>query len=177
MARAQGLSQPTIHRIGKRHHLQPHRVETFKLSRDQRFIEKLHNVVGLYWNPPDQALVLCVDEKSQIQALDRTQPILPLRPGLPERQTHDYQRHGTTTLFAALNVLEGTVIGECQPRHRHQEFLRFLDRIDQSVNAKLEIHLVLDNYGTHKHPEVKKWLAARPRYHVHFTPTGSSWLN
>ena len=128
-------------------------------------------------NQPDKALVLSVDEKSQIQALDRTQPILPLRPGLPARQTHDYQRHGTTTLFAALNVLEGTVIGECQSRHRHQEFLRFLDRIEESVETGLEVHLVLDNYGTHKHPEVKKWLAARPRYHVHFTPTSSSWLN
>src|SRR5580704_3755720 len=128
-------------------------------------------------NPPVKAIVPSVDEKSQIQALDRTQPILPLRPGLPERQTHDYERHGTTTLFAALNVLEGTVIGECQPRHRHQEFLNFLGRIDQSVDAELAIHLVLDNYGTHKDPEVKKWLAARPRYHVHFTPTSSSWLN
>jgi transposase len=128
-------------------------------------------------NPPDKAIVLSVDEKSQIQALDRMQPILPLRPGLSERQTHDYKRHGTTTLFAALNVLEGTVIGECQPRHRHQEFLRFLDRIDQSIHTNLDIHLVLDNYGTHKHPEVKTWLAARPRYHVHFTPTSSSWFN
>jgi transposase len=128
-------------------------------------------------NPPDKAIVLSVDEKSQIQALDRTQPILPLRPGLPERQTHDYERHGTTTLFAALNVLEGTVIGVCQLRHRHQEFLRFLTRIDQSVDPGLDVHLVLDNYGTHEHPEVKKWLAKRPRYHVHFTPTSSSWLN
>ena len=128
-------------------------------------------------NPPNKALVLSVDEKSRIQALDRTQPIRPLRPGLPERQTHDYQRHGTTTLFAALDVLQGTVIAECQPRHRHQEFLRFLDRIDRSVDAKLDIHMVLDNYGTHKHPEVKKWLAARPPYHLHFTPTSSSWLN
>ena len=152
-------------------------MESFKFSHDPHFAPKVRDLVGLYMNPPDQAIVLSVDEKSQIQALDRTQPILPLRPGLPERQTHDYQRHGTTTLFAALNVLEGTVIGECQPRHRHQEFLRFLDRIDQSVNSKLEIHLVLDNYGTHKHPEVKKCLSARPRYYVHFTPTGSSWLN
>ena len=137
----------------------------------------MRDIVGLYTNPPDKTIVLCVDEKSQIQALDRTQPILPLRPGLPERQTHDYKRHGTTTLFAALNVLEGTVIGECQPRHRHQEFLRFLNRIDKSVEPDLDIHLVLDNYGTHKHPEVKKWLAERPRYYVHFTPTSSSWLN
>ena len=134
-------------------------------------------MVGLYLKPPDKAIVLSVDEKSQIQALDRTQPILPLRPGLPERQTHDYERHGTTTLFAALNVLEGTIIGECRPRHRHQEFLAFLHRIDQAVDPDLDIHLVLDNYGTHKHPEVKKWLAARPRYTVHFTPTSSSWLN
>jgi transposase len=137
----------------------------------------VRDIVGLYLSPPDKAIVLSVDEKSQIQALDRTQPILPLRPGLPERQTHDYERHGTTTLFAALNVLEGTVIGECRPRHRHQEFLNFLDRIDQSVEADLAIHLILDNYGTHKHLEVKKWLAERPRYRAHFTPTGSSWLN
>ena len=177
MAAAQKVSSATVQRIWRRHKLQPHRVESFKFSNDPHFAPKVRDIVGLYMNPPDEAIVLSVDEKSQIQALDRTQPILPLRPGLPERQTHDYQRHGTTTLFAALNVLEGTVIGECQPRHRHQEFLRFLDRIDQSVNAKLEIHLVLDNYGTHKHPEVKKWLAARPRYHVHFTLTGSSWLN
>src|SRR5580692_7764261 len=134
------------------------------------FAGKLRIIVGLYLNPPDKAVVLSVDEKSQIQALDRTQPILPLRPGLPERQTHDYERHGTTTLFAALNVLEGTVIGECKPRHRHQEFLKFLDRIDQSVDAELAIHLILDNYGTHKHPAVKNWLAERPRYQVHFTP-------
>jgi transposase len=157
--------------------LQPHRLESFKFSNDPEFAPKVRDIVGLYMNPPDRAIVLSVDEKSQIQALDRTQPILPLRPGLPARQTHDYQRHGTTTLFAALNVLEGTVIAECQPRHRHQEFLRFLNRIDKSVSASLEVHLVLDNYGTHKHPDVKKWLAARPRYHVHFTPTSSSWLN
>src|SRR6267154_2882720 len=177
MARVQGVSPAAVQRIWKSYHLQPHRVEHFKFSTDPEFVKKVRDIVGLYLNPPDKALVFSVDEKSQIQALDRTQPILPLRPGWPERQTHDYERHGTTTLFAALNVLDGTVIGECQPRHRHQEFLRFLDRIDQSVNAKLEIHLVLDNYGTHKHPEVKKWLAERPRYHVHFTPTGSSWLN
>ena len=177
MAAAQKVSSATVQRIWKKHKLQPHRVESFKFSSDPQFARKVRDIVGLYMNPPDKAIVLSVDEKSQIQALDRTQPILPLRPGLPERQTHDYQRHGTTTLFAALNVLEGTVIGECQSRHRHQEFLRFLDRIDQSVDADLDIHLVLDNYGTHKHPEVKKWLAARPRYHVHFTPTSSSWLN
>ncbi len=177
MAVSQKVSSATVQRIWKKHKLQPHRVESFKFSNDPEFVPKVRDIVGLYMNPPDKAIVLSVDEKSQIQALDRTQPILPLRPGLPERQTHDYQRHGTTTLFAALNVVEGTVIGECQPRHRHQEFLRFLDRIDQSIDSGLEIHLVLDNYGTHKHPEVKKWLAERPRYHVHFTPTSSSWLN
>jgi transposase len=177
MAAAQNVSSATVQRIWKKHTLQPHRVESFKFSNDPQFARKVRDIVGLYMNPPEKALVLSVDEKSQIQALDRTQPILPLRPGLPTRQTHDYQRHGTTTLFAALNVLEGTVIGECQSRHRHQEFLRFLDRIDESVETGLEIHLILDNYGTHKHPEVKKWLAARPRYHVHFTPTSSSWLN
>ena len=177
MATAQGVSPATVQRIWKKHKLQPHRVETFKFSTDPEFVGKVRDIVGLYLNPPDKAIVLSVDEKSQIQALDRTQPVLPLRPGLPERQTHDYRRHGTTTLFAALNVLEGTVIGQCQPRHRHQEFLRFLDRIDQAVEARLDVHLVLDNYGTHKHPEVKKWFAARPRYHLHFTPTSSSWLN
>jgi transposase len=177
MAAAQGVSPATVQRIWEKHKLQPHRVESFKFSTDPQFAPKVRDIVGLYVNPPDRAIVLSVDEKSQIQALDRTQPILPLRPGLPERQTHDYERHGTTTLFAALNVMEGTVIAECQPRHRHQEFLRFLDRIDESVSPRQEIHLVLDNYGTHKHPEVKKWLAARPRYHVHFTPTSSSWLN
>ena len=177
MAIAQKVSAATVQRIWNKHKLQPHRIESFKFSSDPEFAPKVRDIVGLYMNPPDKAIVLSVDEKSQIQALDRTQPILPLRPGIPERQTHDYQRHGTTTLFAALNVLEGTVIGECQPRHRHQEFLNFLDRIDRSVDAGLAIHLVLDNYGTHKHPEVKKWLAERSRYHVHFTPTSSSWLN
>ena len=177
MAATQKVSPATVQRIWKKHKLQPHRVESFKFSTDPQFASKVRDIVGLYMNPPDKAIVLSVDEKSQIQALDRTQPILPLRPGLPKRLTHDYERHGTTTLFAALNVLAGTIIGECQPRHRHQEFLRFLDRIDQSVESDLEIHLVLDNYGTHKHPEVKKWLTARPRYHVHFTPTSSSWIN
>jgi transposase len=177
MAAHQKVSAATVQRIWKKHKLQPHRVESFKFSNDPEFAPKVRDIVGLYRNPPDKAIVLSVDEKNQIQALDRTQPILPLRPGLPERQTHDYERHGTTTLFAAPNVLEGTVIGECQPRHRHQEFLRFLDRIDESVQPAVDIHLVLDNYGTHKHPEVKKWLTARPRYHVHFTPTSSSWLN
>jgi len=177
MATSQKVSPATVQRIWRKHKLQPHRVESFKFSSDPEFAPKVRDIVGLYMNPPDKAIVLSVDEKSQIQALDRTQPILPMRPGLPERQTHDYQRHGTTTLFAALNVLEGTVIAECRPRHRHQEFLRFLDRIDMSSDSDLEIHLVLDNYGTHKHPEVKAWLSQRPRYHVHFTPTGSSWLN
>jgi len=177
MAAAQKVSSATVQRIWKKHKLQPHRVESFKVSNDPQFARKVRDIVGLYLNPPDKAIVLSVDEKSQIQALDRTQPILPLRPGLPERRTHDYQRHGTTTLFAALNVLEGTVIGTCLPKHRHQEFVQFLDRIEQSVHSDLDVHLVLDNYGTHKHPAVKKWLAVRPRYHVHFTPTSSSWLN
>ena len=177
MAAHQKVSSATVQRIWKKHKLQPHRVESFKFSNDPDFAPKVRDIVGLYMNPPDKAIVLSVDEKSQIQALDRTQPILPLRPGLPERQTHDYERHGTTTLFAALNVLEGTVIGECQARHRHQEFLRFLDRIDDSIEPAVDVHLVLDNYSTHKHPEVKKWLATRPRYHLHFTPTSSSWLN
>ena len=177
MAASQKVSPATVQRIWKKHKLQPHRVESFKFSNDPEFAGKVRDIVGLYLNPPDKAVVLSVDEKSQIQALDRTQPILPLRPGLPERQTHDYERHGTTTLFAALNVLEGTGIGQCQAKHRHQEFLRFLDQIDASVDSKLDVHLVLDNYGTHKHPEVKKWLAQRPRYRIHFTPTSSSWLN
>jgi transposase len=162
MAASQKVSPATVLRIWKKHRLQPHRVESFKFSNDPDFAPKVRDIVGLYMNPPDKAIVLSVDEKSQIHALDRTQPLLPLRPGLPERQTRDYKRHGTTTLFAAMNVLEGTVIGECQPRHRHQEFLRFLERIDQSIDAELDVHLVLDNYGTHKHPEVRKWLAASP---------------
>src|SRR5579875_1121350 len=145
-----------------------------KFSNDPEFAAKVRDISGLYMNPPDKAIVLSVDEKSQIQALDRTQPILPLRPGLPERQTHDYQRHGTTTLFAALNVLDGTVIGECHSRHRHQEFRSFLERMDESVDCSMDSHLVLDNYGTHKHPAVKKWLSEHPRYHLHFTPTSSS---
>ena len=177
MARSQKVSPAVVHRVWKKHKLQPHRVETFKFSSDPQFALKVRDIVGLYLNPPEKALVLSVDEKSQIQALDRTQPILPLRPGLPERRTHDYKRHGTTTLFAALDVLEGTIIGQCQPRHRHQEFLRFLEHIDQTADQTLDIHLILDNYGTHKHPRVRQWLAAHPRYHVHFTPTGSSWLN
>ena len=152
MARAQGVSPATVQRIWRKHRLQPHRVQSFKLSRDPQFFEKLEDIVGLYLNPPQKALVLSLDEKSQIQALDRTQPILPLRPGLPERQTHDYQRHGTTTLFAALNVLDGKVIGSCQPRHRHSEFLRFLNQLEHKIPRRQDVHLILDNYGTHTHP-------------------------
>lgn len=177
MAQAQGLSEATIHRIWKQHNLKPHLIETFKLSRDKRFIEKLHDVVGLYLNPPDKALVLCVDEKSQIQALDRTQPMLPLRPGIPARQTHDYKRNGTTTLFAALSMLDGKVIGDCMPRHRHQEFIRFLQLINVQTPVDLDLHLIVDNYGTHKHPRVRSWLKRHPRFHLHFIPTSSSWLN
>jgi transposase len=177
MAAAQGVSPATVQRIWQKHKLQPHRSESFKFSTDPDFAGKVRDIVGLYLNPPDKAIVLSVDEKSQIQALDRTQPMLPLREGLPERQTHDYRRHGTTTLFAALNVLEGTVIAQCQPRHRHQEFLHFLNRIERSVPKRRAIHLVLDNYGTHKHPLVRQWFASHPRYQLHFTPTSSSWLN
>jgi len=177
MARAQGVSPATVQRIWRSHGLQPHRSEHFKLSRDPDFVKKLRDVVGLYLNPPDKALVLCVDEKSQIQALDRTAPILPLRPGIPARQTHDYIRHGTTTLFAALNVLDGTVIGKCMPRHRHTEFIAFLERLDQSTPRRRELHLIVDNYRTHKHARVREWLDAHPRFHLHFTPTSSSWLN
>lgn len=177
MARAQHVSPATVQRIWQAHGLQPHRTETFQLSRDPHFVRKLREVVGLYLNPPAKALVLCVDEKGQIQALDRTQPVLPLRPGIPARQTHDYVRHGTTTLFAALNVLEGTVIGTCLPRQRHSEFLTFLERIERATPRRRDIHMILDNYGTHTHPKVQAWFAAHPRYHVHFTPTGASWLN
>lgn len=177
MAKAQGVSEATVRRIWRQHHLQPHRVETFRLSRDPKFVEKLVDVVGLYLNPPDKALVLCVDEKSQIQALDRTQPGLPMKPGRCGTMTHDYKRHGTTTLFAALSLLDGKVIGDCMPRHRHQEFIRFLRRIDSETPVALELHLIVDNYSTHKHPRVKSWLARHPRLHLHFTPTSSSWLN
>jgi transposase len=177
MAKSQGVSAAMVHRIWRAHRLQPHRSEHFKLSRDPHFARKVRDVVGLYLNPPDKALVLCVDEKSQIQALDRTQPVLPLRPGIPARQTHDYRRHGTTTLFAALNILDGSVIGSCLPRHRHGEFIKFLDRIDASTPRRREIHLILDNYGTHTHPKVEQWFADHPRYHRHFTPTSASWLN
>jgi transposase len=177
MAKAQGVSNATVCRIWDAHGLQPHRVETFKLSRDKRFVEKLTDVFGVYLNPPDKAVVLCVDEKSQIQTLDRTQPGLPLKRGRCGTMTHDYKRHGTTCLFAALNVLEGKVIGSCYPRHRNVEFLKFLRKIDREVPKGLDIHMILDNYGTHNHPNVKKWLAKHPRFHLHFTPTSSSWLN
>jgi len=177
MAQAQGLSRMTVHRIWQQHGLQPHRVETFKLSRDPHFVAKLRDVVGLYLDPPDKALVLSVDEKSQIQALDRTAPLLPLRPGIPARQTHDYKRHGTTTLFAALSLLDGRVIGECLPRHRSKEFLRFLAKVDRETPPELALHLIVDNSSTHKSPPVKRWLKRHPRVHLHFTPTGSSWLN
>lgn len=177
MAQAQGVSEATIRRIWRQHHLKPHLIETFKISRDKHFIEKLHDVVGLYLNPPEKALVLCVDEKSQIQALDRTQPLLPLRPGIPARQTHDYKRNGTTTLFAALSMLDGKVIGDCMPRHRHQEFIRFLQLINVKTPLDLNLHLIVDNYGTHKHPRVKSWIKRHPRFYLHFTPTSSSWLN
>ena len=157
--------------------MQPHRQKTFKLSTDPFFIEKVRDIVGLYLNPPDKAMVLCVDEKTQIQALDRTQPLLPMGLGYVEGVTHDYIRHGTTTLFAALDVATGAVIAECKPRHRHQEFLSFLRRIDKEVPKDLELHLIVDNYCTHKHPKVRAWLAQRPRFHVHYTPTYASWLN
>ena len=177
MAKAQGLSKATVQRIWSAHGLQPHRTKRFKLSKDRRFAEKLTDVVGLYLNPPDQALVLCVDEKSQIQALQRTQPGLPMKKGRCGTMTHDYKRHGTTTLFAALNVLDGSVIGECMPRHRHQEFLRFLRRLDREFPKDLDLHLIVDNYGTHMQPKVKQWLARHPRFELHFIPTSSSWLN
>lgn len=177
MAKLHGVSKNTVQRIWKQHNLQPHRIKRFKLSRDTRFVEKLHDIVGLYMNPPDQAIVFCVDEKSQIQALERTQPIFPLRPGIPARQTHDYTRHGTTTLFAALNMLDGSVIGDCMPRHRHQEFIRFLQLIDVKAPADLTLHLIVDNYGTHKHSRVQSWLKRHPRFQLHFIPTSSSWLN
>ena len=177
MAQATGLSKNSIQRIWNAHGLKPHLVETFKLSNDPHFIEKLRDVVGLYLNPPENALVFCVDEKSQIQALDRTQPGLPMKKGRAGTMTHDYKRHGTTTLFAALDVLKGEVIGQCLPRHRHQEFLKFLKTIDKNTPKHLEIHCIVDNYATHKKQEVKDWLAKHPRFHFHFIPTSSSWLN
>jgi transposase len=176
LAQRVGVGKSTVHHIWRAYDLKPHRVETFKFSRDPQLKEKVVDIVGLYLNPPEQALVLGVDEKSQIQALQRTQPLLPLRPGQVERHTHDYKRNGTTTLFAALNVATGKVIGECHPRHRHQEFLSFLKQLDKEVLSK-ELHLVLDNYGTHKHEKVQKWLKRHRRFHLHFTPTGASWMN
>lgn len=172
-----GVSKMAVQRIWKAHGLQPHRVETFKLSRDRHFVEKLRDVVGLYLRPPEHALVLSVDEKSQIQALDRSQPGLPMKKGRAGTFTHDYKRHGTTTLFAALNVLDGKVIGQCLARHRHQEFLRFLRQIDRQTPPELDLHLIVDNYSTHKHANVRQWLAKHPRFHFHFTPTSCSWLN
>jgi transposase len=177
MAKAKGVSPATVQRIWSARGLKPHRVKTFKLSNDPRFEEKLVDVVGLYLNPPENAIVLCMDEKSQIQALDRTQPSLPMKKGRAGTMTHDYKRNGTTTLFAALDVLTGGVIGQCLPRHRHSEFLTFLRTIDREVPAGLEIHLILDNYSTHKHENVNTWLAKHPRFHLHFTPTSSSWMN
>jgi transposase len=177
LAREQGVSKNTIHRIWQEHRLKPHLTKTFKLSRDPKFVEKLTDVVGVYLTPPQNAVVLCVDEKSQIQALDRTQPGLPLKPGRCGTFTHDYKRNGTTTLFAALQMVEGRVIGECYPRHRHQEFLRFLRRLDSEFPETTELHLILDNYGTHGHERVRRWLAKHPRFVLHFIPTSSSWLN
>lgn len=177
MAKACGLSFATVGRIWRAFALKPHRSETFKLSKDPLFVEKVRDIVGLYLHPPERAVVLCVDEKSQIQALDRTQPVLPLRPGVPRQQTHDYQRNGTTSLFAALNTATGEVIGKCYRRHRSIEFKKFLAIIDKRVPPELDIHLVLDNYGTHKTAMIHNWLARRPRYHLHFTPTSSSWIN
>lgn len=179
MAKAVGLSQTAITRIWRAFGLQPHRHETFKLSTDPFFVEKVRDVVGLYLNPPDRAIVLSVDEKSQIQALNRTQPLLPLVPGQAERGTHDYERHGTTSLFAALNVATGAVLGKCYRRHRQDEFVRFLDEVDASLTKEpgVTVHLILDNYATHKTPRVKRWLARHPEYVVHFTPTSGSWLN
>jgi transposase len=179
LAQHLGVTRTLVHGVWRRYDIQPHRVEKFKISNDPHFDEKVRDIVGLYWNPPDRALVLCVDEKSQIQALDRTAPILPLRPGLPERQTHDYKRHGTTTLFAAFNILNGKVIGSCLPRHRAKEFIKFLNRVEKEVPPDQEIHLIMDNYCTHQSAAVQRWLKPkkRQRFHFHFTPTSGSWLN
>jgi len=177
MATAVDISHSSVQRIWRAHGLKPHLVKTFKISRDRNFAAKVEDVVGLYLNPPDKALVLCVDEKSQIQALDRTQPGLPMKKGRAGTMTHDYKRNGTTTLFAALNMLDGKVIGACMPRHRHREFLRFLKQIDQRTPADLDLHLIVDNYATHKTAAVKRWLKAHSRFHLHFTPTSASWLN
>ena len=176
-AQDSGISKSTVHRVFQAFAVQPHRTRSFKLSTDPFFIEKVRDIVGLYLNPPDHALVLCVDEKSQIQALNRTQPVLPMGLGYVEGITHDYVRHGTTTLFAAFDIATGAVFTECKPRHRHQEFLAFLRSLDACVPAQLDVHLVVDNYATHKHPKVRTWLAQRPRFHMHYTPTYSSWLN
>jgi transposase len=177
LAEASGLSHSSVHRIWRAFGLAPHRTETFKLSKDPLFIDKVRDIVGLYMNPPDKALVLCVDEKPQIQALDRSQPIFPMRPGQVERRTHDYTRNGTTSLFAALDTKTGKVIGQLNRRHRSIEFRKFLDRIDQAVPQEFDVHLILDNYATHKTPTIRRWLIKRPRFHLHFTPTGSSWIN
>jgi len=177
MAERSGLSRSTIGRIWRAFDLKPHRAETFKLSRDPLFVEKVFDVVGLYLDPPESAVVLCVDEKSQVQALARSQPVLPMMPGMPERRTHDYARHGVTSLFAALNIADGTVISAVHRRHRAVEFRKFLTKIDAEVPAGLDVHVICDNYGTHKTPATRAWLAKHPRFHVHFTPTGSSWLN
>ncbi|MBC7783215.1 MAG: IS630 family transposase [Burkholderiales bacterium] len=177
MARAEGVSASTVGRVWREHGIKPHRTRSFKLSNDKRFVEKLDDIVGLYLNPPEQALVLSCDEKSHIQALDRTQPGLPLRKGKTATMTHDYVRHGTTTLFAALSTLDGKVIGTCMPRHRHQEWIKFLTLIDQQTPADKPLHLIVDNYATHKHPKVIRWLQRHPRFHIHFTPTSASWLN
>jgi transposase len=176
LAKEVGLSPATVHRIWQKYGLQPHRVEHFKFSTDPQFDRKLADVVGLYLDPPERALVLCVDEKSQIQALNRTAPLLPLRPGIPAQMTHDYQRHGTTSLFAALEVASGKVHGRCYRRHRHQEFIEFLNSLARRYPRR-ELHLICDNYGTHNHPAVRQWLVAHPRFHLHFTPTSASWLN
>jgi transposase len=179
MAKEIGHAPSTVHRIWRAFGLQPHRVETFKLSTDPLFVEKVRDIVGLYLSPPERAIVLCVDEKSQVQALDRTQPLLPMRPGQAERRTHDYKykRHGTTSLFAALDVKAGTIVGKCMARHRASEFRKFLDEIERNVPANLDVHIVMDNYATHKTRPIRNWFAKRPRWHVHFTPTSASWIN
>ena len=177
MARAEGISEATVRRVWREHGLKPHRVKSFKLSNDKHFIEKLDDIVGLYLNPPEHALVLSCDEKSQIQALDRTQPGLPLKKGRGATMTHDYKRNGTTTLFAALSTLDGKLIGTCMKRHRHQEWIKFLTLIDEQTPADKQLHLIVDNYSTHKHPRVLSWLKRHPRFHIHFTPTSGSWLN
>ena len=179
MARASGLSQSTVGRIWRAFGLKPHRADTFKLSTDPYFVEKVRDVVGLYLAPPERAIVLCIDEKPQVQALERTQPVLPMTPARTERATHDYARHGTTSLFAALDVATGSVIGKCHRRHRHQEFIQFLDHVNAVLPREpgVSVHVVLDNYGTHKTPAVKRWFLRHPEYHLHFTPTSASWLN